>query len=171
MFEESEHKFGLDEDKGYCDEEQEYNLISEGPEGSEDSIETPRLGHNYITPTISPEVRYRVSSPERTTNTDNIGTVTDTMEGISLLNPLPEDPDANSMVGAYIRLPTFNGNGAEYPEQHWFLCKVVWMVLLVHKADIKKAQMIMTLWGRTLDWFMKFCVVPVGTPQNTLDEI
>ena len=45
------------------------------------------------------------------------------------------------------------------------------MVLQVHNADIKKAQMVMTLRGRALECFMKFCVVPVGTPQKTFDEI
>ena len=31
--------------------------------------------------------------------------------------------------------------------------------------------MITTLRGRALDWFMKFCVTPAGTPQKTLEEI
>ena len=109
------------------------------------------MGHNYITPAISLEVRSRVPSPERTTNTDNAGTTSNTLEGIPPLNPLPENLDANSMVGPNIQLPTFNGNGAEDLEQHWFLCEAVWMVLQVHNADIRKAQMITTLWGHALD--------------------
>ena len=32
-------------------------------------------------------------------------------------------------------------------------------------------QMITILRGRALYWFMKFCIVPPGTPQNTLEEI
>ena len=44
-----------------------------------------------------------------------------------------------------VRLPTFNGNGMEDPEQYWFLCEAVWMVCLVRGSDVKKAQMIMTL--------------------------
>ena len=75
------------------------------------------------------------------------------------------------MAGANIPLPTFNGNGAEYPKQHWFLCEVVWTVRQVQNQDIRKAQMIMSLRGRLLDWFMKFFIVPVGDPQKTLDEI
>ena len=31
--------------------------------------------------------------------------------------------------------------------------------------------MIMTLRGCALDWFMKFCAAPTGTPQKTLEEI
>ena len=51
------------EDQGSCDEEEDYSPISEGPEDSEDFEEMSRSGCNYITPTISPEVRSRVSSP------------------------------------------------------------------------------------------------------------
>ena len=68
------------------------------------------------------------------------------------------------MMGTDLRLPTFNGNGTEDPEKHWFLCEVLWMVCLVHNADIKKAQIIMTLRGHALDWFMKFCAASAGTP-------
>ena len=75
------------------------------------------------------------------------------------------------MAGHDIRLPRFNGNGAEDPEQHWFLSEVVWMVFQVHNAYIGKAQMITTLRGCALDWFMKFFLVPIGTPHKTLDEI
>ena len=52
----------------------------------------------------------------------------------------------------------------EEPKQHWFLCEAVWMVRLVHGVDVKKAQMITTLRGRALDWFMKFCVALAETP-------
>ena len=72
------------------------------------------------------------------------------------------------MAGVDIQLPTFNGNGAEDPEQHWFICEVVWMVHLVQNEELKKAQMITTLRGRALDWFMKYCIVPLGASQKTL---
>ena len=75
------------------------------------------------------------------------------------------------MAGADIQLLTFNGNGAEDPKQHWFLYEVVCMVRLVHNADIKKEQMITTMRGHALDWFMKFYTTPTRTPQKTLDEI
>ena len=45
------------------------------------------------------------------------------------------------------------------------------MVHLLHNADIKKGQMITTLRGHALDWFMKVFVVPAGTLQKTLEEI
>ena len=45
------------------------------------------------------------------------------------------------------------------------------MVRLIQNVDLKKSQMIMTLRGRALDWFMKFCIVLPGTPQNTLEDI
>ena len=45
------------------------------------------------------------------------------------------------------------------------------MVRLINNDDIHKAQMITTLRGRALDWCMKYCVVPLGQPQRTLEEI
>ena len=74
------------------------------------------------------------------------------------------NPSATLMVGTDVRLPTFNGNGIEDLEKHWFLCEAVWMVRLVHNSDINKTQMITTLRGRALDWFMKFYAAPAGTP-------
>ena len=57
------------------------------------------------------------------------------------LDQSSDNPNANAMDGADIWLPTLNDNGAEDPE-----------------------QMITTLRGCALDWFMKFCVVLPGTP-------
>ena len=51
--------------------------------------------------------------------------MTSSQEGSPPLNPLPENPNTNSMAGADIRLPTFNGNGAKDPEKNWFLCEAV----------------------------------------------
>ena len=118
-----------------------------------------------------PEVRSRASYPKRVVNIDSASIATSMQEGTPPLNYSSDNHDANSMVGHDIRLPTFNGNGVEDLEQHWFLCEVVWMVRLVHNVDLENAQMITTLRGCALDWFMKFCAVPPGTPQNTLDEI
>ena len=75
------------------------------------------------------------------------------------------------MVGDDIKLPIFNGNGLEDREQHWFLCEVVWTVRQIHDENIKKAQMITTLRGRTLHWYMKLSIVSVGVVPKTLNEI
>ena len=157
--------------EGYYDEEEDYSLISEGVEESKESAETPKSGHDYITLGVSHEVRSRASSLERVVNTNSASTPTSAKEGTPPLHYSSEYLDGNSMAGEDIRLPTFNGNGPEDLEQNWFLCEVVWMVHLVHNTGLKKAQMITTLRGRALDWFMKFCIVPPGTPQKTLEEI
>ena len=60
-------------------------------------------------------------------------------EGTPPLNYVPENPKANLIAATDVWLPTFNGNGTKYPEKHWFLYEYVWMVRLVHNADIKKA--------------------------------
>ena len=75
-----------------------------------------------------------------------------------------DNPNATLMVGTYIRLHTFNGNGTEDLEQHWFLYEAVWMVHLVNNDDIQKVKMITTLRGCILYWYMKYCVVPLGQP-------
>ena len=54
-------------------------------------------------------------------------------------------PTTNMMVGADIKLPIFNGNGLEDPEQYWFLCEDVRIVRQIQDENIKKAQMISTL--------------------------
>ena len=164
LFEGSEHKLRSCEDEGSYDEEEDYSPILEGTKNLDRSNKTSRSEHNYITPTISPETRSRVSSPGRTSNSDNTSPETSAPEGTPQLNPTPENLNANIMAKTDVWLPTFNGNGTEDPEQHWFLCEAVWMVCLVYNSDIKKGQMITTLRGHTLDWLMKFCVIPARTP-------
>ena len=66
------------------------------------------------------------------------------------------------MDGNDIKLLIFNGNGVEYPEQHWFLCESMWTIRQIQDEAIKKAQMITTIRGNALGWYMKFSVVPIG---------
>ena len=75
------------------------------------------------------------------------------------------------MVGTDIKLPIFNANGLEDLKQHWFQCEYVWIVKQIQDKNIKKGQMITTLRGRALDWYMKFSTVLVGVVPKTLNEI
>ena len=43
---------------------------------------------------------------------------------ITVVNTVPINP----MAGNDIKLPIFNGNGMEDPEQHWFLCDAIWTI-------------------------------------------
>ena len=106
-------------------------MIYEGVEEYEESAETARLGRDYITLGVSPEVRSRASSPKIFVNNDSASTTTSVQEETTLFKHSSDNPNANSMAGHDIRLPTFNGNGAEDPEQRWFICEAVWMVPLV----------------------------------------
>jgi hypothetical protein len=36
-----------------------------------------------------------------------------------------------------MRLPTFRGDGSEDPEQHWFLCEVVWSIKNITDEAVK----------------------------------
>ena len=116
-------------------------------------------------------MRHRISSPEQLVNTSSpsVRTGVQGIPSVILVNSenpknLVNNPSTTLMVGIDVRLPTFNGNGIEALEQHWFLYEVVWMVLLVKNDDIQKVQIITTLQGHALDWYMKYCVVLLGQP-------
>jgi hypothetical protein len=55
-----------------------------------------------------------------------------------------------------MRLPVFRGDGSEYLDQHWFLCKVVWRIKKVVNEVVKRAQFNTTLRDHALSWHMKF---------------
>jgi hypothetical protein len=42
-----------------------------------------------------------------------------------------------SMAGE-MRLPIFRGDGSKYPDQHWFLCEVVWDIKNVTDEAVKR---------------------------------
>lgn len=59
-------------------------------------------------------------------------------------------------MGCDMKLLVFKETGLEEPEQHWFLCEVVWNVKQVIDDDIKMAQLTTTFRDRVLNWFMKY---------------
>ena len=75
------------------------------------------------------------------------------------------------MAGVDMKLPFFQGNGTEDPEQYWFLYEVVWIIRHTINDDVKKGQLVTTLRGCALDCFMKFIQFPTGTLATTLDKI
>jgi hypothetical protein len=68
-----------------------------------------------------------------------------------------------------MRLPTFRGDGSKDPDQHWFLCKVVWSINNVTDETIKRDQFSTTLRDCTLIWYMKL-VQGIAQPKP-LNEI
>ena len=116
-------------DEGSCNEEEEYNTISEGEEESEESVETPKSEHNYTMLLASLEVIYRTSSPTRIVDTRSTSSATSAQGIPPSLNCSLNNPDTDSMASTNIRLLALNGNGVEDTEQHWFLCEAIWMVL------------------------------------------
>ena len=90
-------------------------------------------------------MRPRSSSPENIENTSSpsVGTGVQGGPSVTPINlTTPGNPVkklyATLMEGTYIRLPTFNENGIEDSEQHWFLCEAVWTVRLVNNDEIQK---------------------------------
>ena len=72
-------------------------------------------------------------------------------------------------MGDDIKLAIFRGTGAEDPEQHFFICEVVWNIKKVQNNDIKRVQLTTTIRDIALTWFMKFSA-SVQQPR-TIKEI
>jgi hypothetical protein len=68
-----------------------------------------------------------------------------------------------------MRLPTFRGAGYEDPDQHGFLCEVIWSIKNVTHEALKRAQFSTTLRDCALSWYMK-CVQGIAQPKP-LNEI
>ena len=49
-----------------------------------------------------------------------------------------------------MKLPIFNRNGTDDPEQYWFLCEAIWTTQQTVNDDVKKIQLATTLRGREL---------------------
>ena len=60
-------------------------------------------------------------------------------------------PPRRNRMGDNMKLPVFKGTGLEDPEQHWFLCNVVWSVKQVVDDAIKMAQLTTTFRDRALN--------------------
>ena len=104
------------------------------------------------------------STPERTLGTQ--GNPTALLSGISSNQTPPsgqktptsqqtKPPHKNAMADD-IKIPIFRGTGLEDPDQHGFLCEVVWNVKQVANNNVKMAQLTTTFRDRALNWFMKY---------------
>jgi hypothetical protein len=67
-----------------------------------------------------------------------------------------------------MRLPIFRGDGSKDPNQHWFLCEVVWSIKQVNDEVVKRAQFSTTLRDHALRWYMNF-VKGVSQPKPLND--
>ena len=100
-------------DEGSCDKEEEYQLIFEEEEESEELAETPNPKHKYDTSTTlrtSPKVRSIKSSPSSVVNTSSTNTMNSGQGSLNIHIFFPSVSGANIMTGTDIKLSTFNGN-------------------------------------------------------------
>ena len=124
-----------------------------------------------MNPHTSMEVRSRKSSPSGFVNTSN-NNFGNSGKWIPYSHTFyPAVPRTNIMARNDIKLSIFNGNGLEYPEKHWFLCEVLWIVRQVQDEAIKWDQMITTLRSHVLYWYMKLSVVLTRVTHKTLNQI
>ena len=90
--------------------------------------EAPEQEHGYNSPTtphILLEVRSRDLSLINSVNTSNTNTINSVQGSSTSQNFVSTIPAVNTMAGADIKLPIFNGNGLEDREIHWFLSEAV----------------------------------------------
>ena len=70
-----------------------------------------------------------------------------------------------------MKLPMFHGNFTDDLEQYCFLCEAFWTARQTTDDDVKKGQLVNTLQGHVLNWYMRFIQVLEGTTMKTLDEV
>ena len=75
------------------------------------------------------------------------------------------------MVGDEMKSPIFHGNRTDDLGQYWFLSEAVWTARQSVDDDLKTSQLVTTLRGHALDWYMRFMQVPQGTTVKTMNEI
>jgi hypothetical protein len=141
----------------------------------EDEVNTEELRQKEPkTSRIVPIVEVIITNPlvlaavSNQSNQSNQSTVTSSLVNTQLRN------QGKSMVDE-MRLPIFRGDGYEDPDQHWFLCEVVWSIKQVTNEDVKRSQFSTTLRDRALSWYMKFVTrsvqpKPMNDIKNTLSE-
>jgi hypothetical protein len=72
--------------------------------------------------------------------------------------------------GSPLRLPEFYGRGEEDVAPHWFICEAIWRAKSTMDAN-KLVEFQTLLWGRALQWYMKFVDCPQGGVAPTLAEV
>ena len=55
-----------------------------------------------------------------------------------------------------LRMPEFQGAGLEDPEQHLFVCNMIWTMKNVQDEATKIVQLDMMFRGHALLWYMKY---------------
>jgi hypothetical protein len=68
-----------------------------------------------------------------------------------------------------MRLPIFRGDISEDPNQHWFLCEVIWNIKNVTNEAVKRTQFSTTLIDCAMSWYMK--LVQGLTQPKPLNQI
>jgi hypothetical protein len=90
----------------------------------------------------------------------------------SIVNSIPPHIQSGTLGRSMVdemRLPIVRGDGSEDPDQHWFLCEVVWNIKNVTDEAVKRTQFSTTLWDYTLSWYMKL-IQGLSQPK-TLNQI
>ena len=118
----------------------------------EDSSNNTRQQSYSNTERIEGGIPYHPYTPQKTTGTQNnpvetpysssptahTTTTSPTSTPPSGSNTANQHPPRRNRMGDDMKLPTFKGTGAEDPEQHWFLCEVVWTIKGIQDDNTKR---------------------------------
>jgi hypothetical protein len=124
------------------EEEEAEELCQRNPEtlGTARTTEVSNINIPIVPIVISSQNSQNHQSPQRTIT----GSLASTQTKI-LVSSMEDE----------MRLPIFRGDGSEDPNQHWFLCEVVWNIKIIIGEAIKRTQFNTTLRDYALSWYMK----------------
>lgn len=74
---------------------------------------------------------------------------------VVVIQPIPQST-ATRRLSDDLRMPVFNGNRSQDPEQHMFVCETIWIVKQIQDQDAQIVQLATMFRDRALVWYMKF---------------
>jgi hypothetical protein len=148
------------EEADLTDEEHSESTRTEEPHREEP--ETSRTAPTVEVSTIIPLVASTTLSNQSNLSHQN------TQSTVTSSPPHTQSGNLGRSMADEMRLPTFRGDGSEDPDQHWFLCEVVWSIKNITDEAVKRAQFSTTLRDRALSWYMKFVQGATPKPLNAI---
>jgi hypothetical protein len=109
-----------------------------------DELETSGTAHTIELSTIIPLVDSMALSNQNSQNHQS------PQSTITSSSAYTQTGNLGRSMADEMRLPIFRGDGFEDPDQHWFLCEVVWNIKNVTDEAVKRTQFSTTLRYRPL---------------------
>jgi hypothetical protein len=152
LFEQSHEP--LAQDEGFYSGEEE-ELLNEEHSGStgaeEEKTEEPHREESETSGT-APTVEVSTITPPvvlATLSNQSSQSYQSTQSTVTSSSVHTQSRNLGRSMADEMRLPIFRGDGSEDPDQHWFLCEVVWSIKQVSDEAVKRDQFSTTLRDHT----------------------